>query len=282
MSTLELKQNREQRGVERRRTAHDSATRLTGQVVEIPAQEFGVDIPQLLYRGKVVGKDPHRKGAVVVRFEEDGSKYWLPAADVQRWIDEMQAAGRTPADTTIGVGADEFAASVLTELLTEKRRSSSCQTASCSDGAASSVGYGAAAVPEWPTQSCGQGPRRSPTAWAEKLTDARPVEQGQCWDDGQEVRVEDSATDRIAPFKWGATRSRQCGRSCKEPQELQHSLVDGGVASTCDLPAASTHSRKQQQRWHQEHLDVQLSGHSEGVCWPPADQPQSSVTSQLK
>lgn len=116
---------------------------LVGKTVDIPAEVFNVDIPDLLYRGRVMGRDAHRKGAVVVKFEEDGTRYWLPADDVRGWLQEMEASGRTERDATIGTGADEFAASVLTEFLQEKHRSSCSNSAtSCSSHGKGSIAGG--------------------------------------------------------------------------------------------------------------------------------------------
>ena len=36
--------------------------------------------------GRVIKKDPSHPGAVVVRFTEDGSRFWLPVDSVNQWL----------------------------------------------------------------------------------------------------------------------------------------------------------------------------------------------------
>ena len=56
--------------------------------------------------------DSARKDSVVVRFHEDGSRYWLPLSDVQTWLKETYPLR----ESCTGKASDEFAASVLLEL----------------------------------------------------------------------------------------------------------------------------------------------------------------------
>ncbi|GMH45386.1 hypothetical protein BSKO_13343 [Bryopsis sp. KO-2023] len=85
---------------------------LIGKVVDIPAIHFGVDVPEMYYRATILRRDSARRTAVVVRFQEDGSQYWLPIKDVRAWLDSTspRRSGCT------GKAADEFAASVLLDI----------------------------------------------------------------------------------------------------------------------------------------------------------------------
>ena len=39
-------------------------------------------VPGLCFTAKVLRRDPSHTGAVVIRFPEDGSSFWLPATEV--------------------------------------------------------------------------------------------------------------------------------------------------------------------------------------------------------
>jgi hypothetical protein len=61
-----------------------------------------LQIPDLFYRAVVKRKDPAHSGAVVIRFPEDGSTFWLPADEVISWCQPVElrvvvAAFRTTA-----------------------------------------------------------------------------------------------------------------------------------------------------------------------------------------
>lgn len=86
---------------------------LIGRIVDVPADVFSVEIPDMYYRGLITKRDYGHKDSFEVKFEEDGSRYWLPIADCQRWLDQMEARGRTELSETIGAASDNFAASVL-------------------------------------------------------------------------------------------------------------------------------------------------------------------------
>ncbi|DBA68995.1 TPA: hypothetical protein ACH3X2_013164 [Trebouxia sp. C0005] len=96
---------------------------LIGRTVDVPAPIFSVDIPDLYYRGTVLKKDPAHPGSVVVRFIEDGSRYWFPLAEVEQFLEDMQSKGRDAASGTIGQGSHAFAAQVLAGTLAAKKAS---------------------------------------------------------------------------------------------------------------------------------------------------------------
>lgn len=62
-------------------------------------------------------------GSVVVRFIEDGSRYWFPLAEVEQFLEDMQSKGRDAASGTIGQGSHAFAAQVLAGTLAAKKAS---------------------------------------------------------------------------------------------------------------------------------------------------------------
>ena len=69
-------------------------------------------------------------GSVVVRFIEDGSRYWFPVTQVERFLRDMQSNGRDAASDTIGQGSHAFAAQVLAGTLAAKKRAASGMTSS--------------------------------------------------------------------------------------------------------------------------------------------------------
>eukprot|EP00803_Ostreobium_quekettii_P006849 evm.model.scf_1442.1 EVM.evm.TU.scf_1442.1 scf_1442:4088-4602(-) len=71
-----------------------------------------MDVPEMFYRATVVRVDSRRRDSVVVRFHEDGSRYWLPLKDVQKWAKESYPLRAS----CTGKATDEFAASVLMEM----------------------------------------------------------------------------------------------------------------------------------------------------------------------
>ncbi|CAL5226922.1 g9799 [Coccomyxa viridis] len=87
---------------------------LIGRVVLVPGSEFGVDVPELYYKARVVRKDPSHARAVVMRFAEDGDLMWQPVDKVWAWIETMQAKGLSE-DTphTIGDAANAYAVATL-------------------------------------------------------------------------------------------------------------------------------------------------------------------------
>lgn len=105
-----------------------------GRTVDIPAPIFSVDIPDLYYRGTVLKKDPAHPGSVVVRFIEDGSRYWFPLAEVERFLKDMQSKGRDAASGTIGQGSHAFAAQVLAGTLAAKKKASGMTSSSATAG----------------------------------------------------------------------------------------------------------------------------------------------------
>lgn len=75
-------------------------------------------------------------GSVVVRFVEDGSRYWFPLAEVKRFLEDMQSKGRDAASGTIGQGSHAFAAQVLAGTLAAKKKASGMTSSSATAGAA--------------------------------------------------------------------------------------------------------------------------------------------------
>lgn len=107
---------------------------LLGRTVDVPAPIFSVDIPDLYYRGTVLKKDPAHPGSVVVRFIEDGSRYWFPLVEVERFLEDMQSKGRDAASGTIGQGSHAFAAQVLAGTLAAKKKASGITSSSATAG----------------------------------------------------------------------------------------------------------------------------------------------------
>ncbi len=73
-------------------------------------------------------------GSVVVRFKEDGSRYWFPLAEVERFLEDMQSKGRDTASGTIGQGSHAFAAQVLAGTLAAKKKVSGMTSSSATAG----------------------------------------------------------------------------------------------------------------------------------------------------
>ena len=73
-------------------------------------------------------------GSVVVRFIEDGSRYWFPLAEVERFLEDMQSKGRNAASDTIGQGSHAFAAQVLAGTLAAKKKASGMTSSSATAG----------------------------------------------------------------------------------------------------------------------------------------------------
>ena len=62
-------------------------------------------------------------GAVVVRFHEDGSRYWFPVSEVEGFLQDMQEHG-----------SDNFAAEVLAGALAAQRKASGAPSSSATAG----------------------------------------------------------------------------------------------------------------------------------------------------
>ncbi|KAL3133710.1 hypothetical protein ABBQ32_008205 [Trebouxia sp. C0010 RCD-2024] len=105
-----------------------------GRTIDVPAPIFGVDIPDLYYRGTVLKKDNAHAGCMVVRFSEDGSKYWFPLVEIQRFLKDMQNKGRDAESDTIGQGSHAFAAQVLAGSLVAKKKASGITSSSATTG----------------------------------------------------------------------------------------------------------------------------------------------------
>ena len=86
---------------------------LIGKIVDVPADVFSVDIPDMYYRGMITKRDSAHKDSFEVKFLEDGTRYWLPIADCQHWLEQMEARGRSETSETVGAASDTFAASIL-------------------------------------------------------------------------------------------------------------------------------------------------------------------------
>ena len=81
--------------------------------MDVPADVFSVEIPDMYYRGLITKRDYAHKDSFEVKFLEDGSLYWLPIADCQHWLKQMEDRGRNENSQTIGAASDTFAASIL-------------------------------------------------------------------------------------------------------------------------------------------------------------------------
>jgi len=75
----------------------------------------------------------------VVRFIEDGSRYWFPVTEVERFLGDMQSSGRDAASDTIGQGSHDFAAQVLAGTLAAKKKASGMTSSSATAGAYSTA-----------------------------------------------------------------------------------------------------------------------------------------------
>ena len=71
---------------------------------------------------------------MVVRFTEDGSKYWFPLVEIQRFLKDMQSKGRDAESDTIGQGSHAFAAQVLAGSLVAKKKASGITSSSATTG----------------------------------------------------------------------------------------------------------------------------------------------------
>ena len=71
---------------------------------------------------------------MVVRFVEDGSRYWFPLAEIERFLKDMQSKGRDAESDTIGQGSHAFAAQVLAGTLVAKKKASGITSSSATAG----------------------------------------------------------------------------------------------------------------------------------------------------
>ncbi|CAD7705268.1 unnamed protein product [Ostreobium quekettii] len=93
---------------------------LVGKIVHIPATEYGISVPGMFYRARVVKKDPKRKSSVILSFfEDDGSHNWMPAMEVRRWLSETGSV-----ETTTNCHSDDYAAQTLLHIKSLSLRNS--------------------------------------------------------------------------------------------------------------------------------------------------------------
>ena len=76
---------------------------------------------------------------MVVRFVEDGSRYWFPLAEIDRFLKDMQSKGRDAESDTIGQGSHAFAAQVLAGTLVAKKKASGMTSSSGTAGSLPSL-----------------------------------------------------------------------------------------------------------------------------------------------
>jgi hypothetical protein len=69
---------------------HSLYKSIVGKTVLVPASEFGIDVPELFYKARIIKKDPSHPRAVVVRFPDDGNLCWLPVDQVTEWLQVRQ------------------------------------------------------------------------------------------------------------------------------------------------------------------------------------------------
>lgn len=72
---------------------------------------------------------------MVVQFIEDGSRYWFPLPEIERFLKDMQSKGRNAESDTIGQGSHAFAAQVLAGTLVAKKKASGLTSSSATAGA---------------------------------------------------------------------------------------------------------------------------------------------------
>lgn len=108
---------------------------LIGKEVDIPAAIFDIQVPELRYTARVMRKDTGHPGAVVIRFKEDGSTFWLPANEVWRYVEEGEARSMA-GNSASGVDAcAEFAAEVLCSMSGTSLRPDGNSTSAATFGA---------------------------------------------------------------------------------------------------------------------------------------------------
>ena len=73
-------------------------------------------------------------GAVIIRFTEDGSRYWFPVTEIERFLRDMKEHGRDKGSETIGQGSDAFAAEILAGALAARRKTSDTSASSATAG----------------------------------------------------------------------------------------------------------------------------------------------------
>ena len=71
---------------------------------------------------------------MIIRFVEDGSRYWFPVTEIERFLKDMEEHGRDKGSETIGQGSDAFAAEVLAEALAAQRKTSDTSATSATTG----------------------------------------------------------------------------------------------------------------------------------------------------
>lgn len=65
---------------------------------------------------------------------EDGSRYWFPVSEVERFLRDMEQHGRDKGSETIGQGSDAFAAEILAGALAARRKTSETTASSAIEG----------------------------------------------------------------------------------------------------------------------------------------------------
>lgn len=86
---------------------------LVGKVVHIPATVYGINVPGMFYRAKVVKRDRKHKHAVVVSFfEDDHSHQWLPISEIKKWVQAAQGGSGQTTDEH----SDEYAIETLLQI----------------------------------------------------------------------------------------------------------------------------------------------------------------------
>lgn len=89
---------------------------ILGQDVEIPGTIFGVNVPGLYYRARVMRKDSSHPKCVTIRFSEDNSRFWLPLSQVLGFKREEKERKEKVKAPELGLASDQYAAEVLVSL----------------------------------------------------------------------------------------------------------------------------------------------------------------------
>eukprot|EP00891_Asterochloris_glomerata_P009708 jgi/Astpho2/9708/Aster-x1600 len=98
---------------------------VVGKMVDIPGVVFGVPLPDVFYTGQVMKRDHSHAGCVVIRFPDDGSRYYLPATDIRQFLADMEAREEGVPLQRVGAAEeanDAAAIEVLAQALTRKNQ----------------------------------------------------------------------------------------------------------------------------------------------------------------
>lgn len=204
---------------------------VVGKMVDIPGVVFGVPLPDVFYTGQVMKRDHSHAGCVVIRFPDDGSRYYLPATDIRQFLADMEAREEGVPLQRVGAAEeanDAAAIEVLAQALTRKNQAA--------------TGHHRKAK----AKDIKHRPRKVVAGWQEQQQRAQPAAaqptvQPACDGDKQQPASGAAPAASRAPAKVTRQSSRQqpfgsaAGGSCPAPEPR---AKQGGKRKAEAAPAA--------------------------------------------